>query len=138
MQRRFHYSHGHALHVAIHRRPPNEINYSRGLPCYVYNSNVFVHNYKPGLDAEASQTYLQHHATCEENLAREGTQYRQCARIYHKGASLRTGHYYAICRHALPDGDWWYYNDVERRVARPNDDHTEEARVYIALYAKDA
>ena len=98
----------------------------------------FRTQFQPGLDAEASQTYLQHHVTCEENLAIEGTQYRQCARIYHKGASLRTGHYYAICRHNRPDGDWWYYDDVERRVARPNDDHSEGARAYIALYARDA
>ena len=98
----------------------------------------FRTQFQPGFDAEATQTYLQHRVNCEESLAIAGTQYKQCARIYHKGASLRTGYYYAICRHERPDGPWWYYNDEERRAARPEDDDAADARVYLALYAKDA
>ena len=98
----------------------------------------FCTQFRPGVDAAATQTYLQHHVHCEETLTIEDTHYSQCARIYHKGASLRTGHYYAICRHERPEGPWWYYNDRERRLARPEDDDATAARVYLALYVKDA
>ena len=77
----------------------------------------FRTQFRPGVDAEATQTYLQHHVHCEETLTIEDTHYSQCARIYHKGASLRTGHYYAICRHERPEGPWWCYNDRERETS---------------------
>ena len=98
----------------------------------------FRTDFRPGVDAVATHTYLKKHVHCEETLTIEDTHYSQCARIYHKGETLRTGHYYAICRHERPEGPWWYYNDRERRLARPEDDDASQARVYLALYAKDA
>ena len=80
--------------------------------------------------------YLTHHVVCEEELSLGNETYRLLAKIYHFGESINTGHYYTICRHAHAGGDWWYYNDIHRRLARPEDENSSNARVYLCIYEK--
>ena len=82
------------------------------------------------------EIYLTHHVVCEEELRLGNETYRLLAKIYHCGESLRSGHYYTICRHAHAGGDWWCYNDIHRRLARPEDDNSSYARVYLCIYEK--
>ena len=114
----------------------------------------FSTSFEPGVDVEARQEYITHRVQCEEYVQlREGRRivnsdgaetlqtfpvhYRQVARVYHQGSSLTIGHYFAICRHTHPDGNWWYYNDTMRRLERCEDDARDAAhRVYLCLYER--
>ena len=93
-------------------------------------------HFQEGSMVLARAEYLTHHIACEEVITIGGTRYRQVARIYHQGQSIYHGHYFAICRHDLPQGRWWYYNDTVRRLEREEDDLDMQARVYLCLYER--
>ena len=97
--------------------------------------NRFATNFQEGAE-EAQQDYLKHHVECEETVNIQGQCYRLRAKVYHLGGSFAVGHYYTVCRHELPQGRWWYYNDTQRRLARPTDNDPPHARVYLCLYER--
>ena len=96
----------------------------------------FATEYEAGSLIDARQQYLRHYVRCEEFIWIQHVQYRQVARIYHCGASLNRGHYFCICRHEHPGGNWWYFNDTTRRLERPADDADESSRVYMCFYER--
>ena len=84
----------------------------------------------------ARQVYLTQRVVCEDPLLVHETSYRLLAKVYHMGESLRDGHYYTVCRHERPEGAWWLYNDVVRRLVRPEDEDHRNVRVHLCLYER--
>ena len=89
-----------------------------------------------GRDVEARQSYVDTYIACEEFITLGSDRYRQIARIYFQGKSLLGGHYFAICRHTHPSGNYWYYNDTTRRLEHPADDNNPNNRVYACFYER--
>ena len=89
-----------------------------------------------GRDVEARQSYVDTYIACEEFITLGSNRYRQIARIYFQGKSLLGGHYFAICRHTHPSGNYWYYNDTTRRLEHPADDNNPNNRVYACFYER--
>ena len=85
-------------------------------------------------DVEAKQIYLTHQVTCEELLRIGDHEYQLMAKVLHSGDSLQSGHYFTICRHETAQGNWWYYNDTDIRLATSEDEDPLVARVYLCFY----
>ena len=84
----------------------------------------------------AEVTYLKHRVECQEEILLDGQRYSLQAKVYHMGEGIHSGHYYTTYQHQLHQGRWWYFNDIERRLIRPADDHPPYARIYLCLYCK--
>jgi ubiquitin C-terminal hydrolase len=98
---------------------------------------LFATVFVEGSEGVAKQNYLRHRVKCEEQLSVHDHCYRLHAKVYHEGEALNSGHYYTICRHAFPQGAWWYFNDSTRRLAHPRDHCPPNARVYLCLYSRE-
>ena len=97
----------------------------------------FSSHFDRGSGRPARTKYLQHHVACEEILNIQDVRYRLMAKVYHEGPDIDRGHYYTVCRHNHADGDWWYYNNDERRLVREKDENqADRARVYMCFYER--
>jgi len=96
----------------------------------------FTTSFDEASPGAAEVTYLKHRVECEEEILLDGQRYSLQAKVYHMGEGIHSGHYYTTCQHQLHQGRWWYFNDIERRLIRPADDHPPYARIYLCLYCK--
>ena len=96
----------------------------------------FTTSFVEGSGGTASQEYLTHRVHCEEYLLVNHVRYCLIARVYHSGPSMHVGHYFTVCRHELPAGRWWYYNDTVRRLATAEDDLGDDSLVYLCFYER--
>ena len=123
-------------HCGVQRHPRKQNRITR------YPAMLFVHLkrfqtiFREDQPGSYQEIYLNHHVLCEEEIKLNSITYRLRAKIYHQGNSLGSGHYYTVCRHEHATGNWWYYNDICRRVARPEDERPSNARVYLCFYER--
>ena len=68
--------------------------------------------------AQASRHYC---TLVTETISFKGRVYNLCSVVVHLGKSPRSGHYIAIARHTVANGQWWLYDDANRREARPDE-----------------
>ena len=90
--------------------------------------------------AEGIGGALLHDVMCEPEVRCEGARYALRAVICHMGSTPRIGHYTCRIHCPTPAGSWWYYNNSERRLARPGEiDTTAKVagsveRAYVTFY----
>ena len=61
---------------------------------------------------------LLHYVDASREVLFHGSQYDLQSVVIHMGPSPDHGHYVAIVKHATRNGDWWLYDDSNRRVAK--------------------
>ena len=61
--------------------------------------------------------------------------------VFHKGDSILNGHYTCNVKHEISRGNWWYYNNVFRKVIANGgtykDDDKDTERTYILFYERN-
>ena len=64
---------------------------------------------------------LRHDVLCDETLDCQGTAYVLCSVICHQGDRPDGGHYTCRLHYATSAGEWWHYNNSQRRAVRPGE-----------------
>ena len=68
-----------------------------------------------------------------------GHQYSLCSFVCHQGTNAKSGHYTCCVKQPCPRGDWWYYNNSVRRLARDSEMiTTDDERTYLLWYERMA
>ena len=60
---------------------------------------------------------LLHGVEASREVDFHGAHYDLQSIVIHMGEDAKHGHYVAIAKHATANGDWWLYNDPNRRIA---------------------
>ena len=60
---------------------------------------------------------LLHPVEATQELSYQSQTYHLKSVVVHTGASAHSGHYWCVSKHPTPTGDWWMYNDADRRTA---------------------
>ena len=85
---------------------------------------------------------LLHVVRCDEELRCQGVLYVRRSVVCHMGDTPKRGHYTCRIQYPSPNGEWWYYNNSERRLATPAELITTTPvrgsmeRTYLAFYER--
>lgn len=111
-------------------------HHKAGMPeilCLVLKRWVFNSN-------NAANPILLHHAVAiNETDQFNGIWYRLRAVVFHSGATVGSGHYWAVVQHVESNGglNWFTYNDATMTKAKPGEYmHSRGGHAYLVFYEK--
>jgi len=80
---------------------------------------------------------LLHRVEANQMLTFGDREYSLCSFVSHIGPIPKAGHYTCCVKNPSARGEWWYYNNSMRRLARDSDLDTSAAeRTYLLLYER--
>ena len=83
------------------------------------------------------QGALLHRVESNREISFGSRQYSLCSFVCHIGPTPNSGHYSCCVKNPCPRGEWWYYNDSTRRLARSSDMETNDReRTYLLFYER--
>ena len=86
---------------------------------------------------EEQEGALLHRVEPNREITFGSRRYSLCSFVSHIGPTTIRGHYSCCIKNPCARGDWWYYNDGTRRVARDSEmETTDKERTYLVMYER--